>query len=84
MKELTPENKETFTCMCCDTTLKYCDGFPENDWVSAAIDGGTVFRFSVGYGSTHDGDIYYAALCDKCIDKKKNKLEYVGNYIFGD
>lgn len=42
---------------------------------------GGVSKIELGYGSIHDGDIYYLCVCDKCIDEKfkSGHMVYVTN-----
>jgi len=34
------------------------------------VNGGTITEISFGYGSKHDGDIFYMGICDKCTTEK--------------
>ncbi len=44
---------------------------------------GMIEEISAGYGSGHDGDIYYIGICDECITKKfyDGTLRYKGSYM---
>ena len=44
---------------------------------------GIVKNASAGYGSSHDGDMFVIAVCDKCITIKKEDgtIAYTGNYM---
>ena len=75
---------DSVKCICCgfeikelDTRFKKDKDKPENSmW-----DGGTVERIFMPYGSVLDGDIYVVGICDKCIEKNKDKVIYMGDYI---
>jgi len=91
------DNKHPYTgieispmkCICCGSnvgilnphTTKNADfNKPESQmWNDGVVD-----KFAAGYGSIFDGDIYYFALCDKCITEKKNNGDIVfhSNYMF--
>ena len=43
--------------------------------------GGIIAKISAGYGSTLDRNMYIIAICDSCIEKGKDKLQYVGDYM---
>jgi hypothetical protein len=47
---------------------------------------GIIHIIEAGYGSTHDGDKYIIAICDVCIDMKKQDatLLYYDNCMFSD
>lgn len=72
--------KEPVVCLCCGESLRSL-----HDDSYGAIDGGLIGFFYAPYGSTHDGDIYQIAICDKCIERKEKEDKAIlrGNYIFG-
>jgi len=43
--------------------------------------GGIVDKIAAGYGSILDGNMYIIAICDTCIKKNKDILEFVGSYF---
>jgi hypothetical protein len=53
---------------------------------SEMIDNGIIHIVDAGYGSTHDGDQFLIAICDKCIkeNKEDGTLLYYGNYMFSE
>lgn len=59
-------------CIVCDKQIKGCNFDQSSDTIHY-WDGGTVDVISPGYGSSHDEDLYYIALCDECITKLKDK-----------
>lgn len=67
-------------CMCCGKDIKLIHGDiskPEDAcWLN-----GSVNKFTIGYGSKFDGDVYIIALCDDCIDKNLDRLEFDHNYL---
>ena len=48
------------------------------------VNGGIIHIIDAGYGSTHDGDRYIIAICDSCLDKKKEDatILFYDNYMF--
>lgn len=67
------------TCICCkQTEIKPVSGTGLSEGMIKASeqekgcwDNGTVDKISFGYGSIHDGDSFYIAVCDKCIEQLK-------------
>ncbi len=53
------------------------------DPTSQMWSGGSVERLVTGYGSRHDGSIFYIGICDICIDSniQNARLRYAGDYI---
>jgi|GEM_PF-3180803 len=76
-------------CICCGKIIKSLEPEEKNENYSkyhphkTMWNGGIVQEIRAGYGSCHDGDIFYISICDDCIDKKvKGKiLEYIGSYL---
>jgi hypothetical protein len=78
------KDKKEFECVICGTPIKECgSGYDDNDWLEAAVLDGNVVKCSAGYGSVYDGDVFYLAICDKCVDEKKDRIEFVGDYMAG-
>lgn len=86
-------------CICCGTKIElvglsnynnsdeyFADHIKSNlkyDPVSQMWNGGTVERIVTGYGSRHDGSIFYIGICDICIDSniENARLRYAGDYM---
>jgi len=66
-------------CLICEKKLELLYPPGRNEPPSEMWDGGVVGTMWGGYGSTHDGDGYYIALCDACLEAKLPLLEYRGN-----
>lgn len=64
------KKKTKVLCMICGKQLNRLDES------SANIVEGTTFEFIMSYGSTLDGNVYNAALCDECISNaaKEKKI----------
>jgi hypothetical protein len=56
---------DSINCICCGTEIKT---LYENNPQIRMWEGGVVEKISVGYGSINDGDEFYIAICDNCID----------------
>lgn len=79
-----------FFCICCGTpTTSIGMGMDEliinrdERLESAMYKDAIVDSVSAGYGSSHDGDVYYIAICDKCTAKALDdgRLAYKTNYM---
>lgn len=86
-------------CVCCGTKIElvglnqydtneefFIDHTKSNvkyDPVSQMWKGGVVERIVSGYGSGHDGSIFYIGICDICIDVniENARLRYAGDYM---
>jgi len=55
--------KEYTCCVCKDKVISRID---PSMWAD-----GTVSKITFGYGSIHDTDSYYIAICDECITELK-------------
>lgn len=71
-------NKEIRNCFCCGKKiikLSHNIGkciHPEHDmW-----DGGIVDILGAGYGSKFDSNVYIIAICDECIEKNVERLDF--------
>ena len=77
-RQMQKELVSDYTCCVCKTNkITSPEGINTDvlDQESAVWDGGTVTRITFGYGSVHDSDAYYVAICDTCIPKlKKDQL----------
>ncbi len=73
-QQLSGELIPTLTCICCKSnTVKPIQGSllspTEHDILNSVLwEGGTVSLISFGYGSQHDTDSFYIAVCDECFD----------------
>ncbi len=78
-----------FFCICCGeptTSIGYGpDEVTDKEYTleSAMYRKSVVDTISAGYGSTHDGDVYYISVCDDCADKalKDGRLAYKDNHM---
>jgi hypothetical protein len=81
------KNLKSYKCICCGFEIKPVQ--PElfdkmnseiNHWM---WDGGVVTRINMPYGSSLDGDSYFIAICDNCVEKlhKEGKALYIEDYI---
>ena len=79
-------NKVQHECICCDNKITKIDGLKHDDDYTGMYGDGLIQKIEAGFGSIHDGDMFYLALCDDCIKskQKQNKLKYIGNYMFPD
>jgi hypothetical protein len=78
------DHKE-FECIRCGNPIKECgSGDEDGEWTESAILDGNVVRCVTGYGSVYDGDIFYFAICDECVDEQKDRCVYTGNYMDGE
>ena len=91
------ENLKKFTfinCICCGKKIQLLDklqGLPDEEILKDdAYDpqiqmwnDGAIQQVSAGYGSCHDGDIFYLGICDSCIEEgyRNGRLRYKGDYI---
>jgi hypothetical protein len=87
---------DAINCLCCGKSVKLLDSNLDDyvehakklnkdpDPASWMWDGGAVQKVSAGYGSTNDGDQFYVAVCDACIDLnyKNGRLIYDKDYLF--
>lgn len=72
-------------CICCGTDIHLLDNadHPGAEPNSLMWDGGVLEKVTAGYGSGHDGDVFYIAICDKCISQKisNGSVIFVYNYM---
>lgn len=68
------------TCISCNQQIKPLSISLDEDEKGMFLDG-AVGRIEVGYGSSFDGNIYLIAICDSCIEAKKESLVLLGNYL---
>lgn len=71
-------------CICCTNKITKIDGLPKDDNFTGMFGDGLVQKVEAGYGSILDGNMYYIAICDRCIMSKYKKgiIHYIGNYMF--
>lgn len=65
-------------CIICDSEIKPIED--SNDEKGMWLDG-IVDKISANYGSKFDGDMFLIAVCDNCLESKKEKIKYLGNYM---
>lgn len=75
-------------CICCGFKISTSDSpnLSEDNIPEHKIwNDGVVSVISCGYGSSHDGDIYYIGICDTCIGKNdaNGRMRYVNDYLYG-
>lgn len=72
-------NKRIEQLMESDESESY-DNLNQSMWCKASVD-----TITSGYGSKHDGDRYFIAICDKCLEEKfkQGVILYKDNYIVG-
>ena len=91
------ENLSKFTfinCICCGKKIELLNKiqgvsddkiFSDPNWNanSQMWNDGVVEEMSAPYGSCHDGDTFYLAICDKCVDEgyRNGRLRYKCDYI---
>lgn len=91
------ENLKKFTfinCICCGKKIQLLDklqGLPDEEILKdddydpqiQMWNDGAIQQVSAGYGSYHDGDIFYLGICDSCIEEgyRNGRLRYYGDYI---
>jgi hypothetical protein len=70
--------KSPVYCIICKKELKsiYDESFD-------CVDGGTVDKLYMPFGSIYDGMVFQMGLCDDCIDKliKEEKIKEIGDYL---
>lgn len=73
----------TKNCFSCGKEIKelYANLDSKSESYKRMWSNGIVSLISANYGSEFDGDMFAIALCDECINKNKDKLEYIGNYM---
>ena len=82
--------EDSFTGQKSETELLFLNGMRENGRDRTVsnlnVNGGIIHIIEAGYGSTHDGDKWIIAICDGCIEQKKEDatLLFYDNYIFSD
>lgn len=78
-------------CICCGDEIAllhpdFEDNSEPREPSSYMWNGGVVEQIKAGYGSGHDGDVFYIAVCDKCISQKIANgsaiftYNYMGNF----
>lgn len=82
---------KSIDCVCCGVKITKLDNSEVKDlskydptiemWKS-----GYVTKLSIGYGSSHDGDIFFLGICDKCIGENSlnGRLIFFRNYSHWD
>jgi hypothetical protein len=89
---MTQEDLKKFdyiNCIICDSKIQLLDGTPNRfskpkyNPVSQMWNNGMIERISAGFGSKHDGDMFYIGICDECTVKKfkDGTLRYAGAYM---
>ncbi len=73
-KQISKELITDRTCCICKTNIikpinEFTDPLKQENGM---WDGGTVEKVSFGYGSRHDCESYYIAICDGCLDELKS------------
>jgi hypothetical protein len=67
--------EDSFTGQKSETELLFLNGMRENGRDRTVsnlnVNGGIIHIIEAGYGSTHDGDKWIIAICDGCIEQKK-------------
>jgi hypothetical protein len=72
-KEVPVHYPSTITCGICSKKLERLIERKTPPW-EGMWSGGTVVKFQLGYGSSLDGDNYYIAMCDDCIEDRAEFL----------
>jgi len=88
-KELERIKLTYINCIVCDFKIEILDmslgRMGKDNYIPSREmwNGGMIEEISAGYGSGHDGDIYYIGICDGCITKKfyDGTLRYKGSYM---
>lgn len=70
-------------CIFCGFEIKPIESTHHEIPWQAMWNGGIIDRIVAGYGSNLDGSMYIIAICDNCIEKNKDKFEYIGDYMLG-
>ena len=80
----TTKTIKSLECIVCGAEIKISDIDTESHkFEELCWDHGVIEKMYANYGSIHDGDIFYVALCDDCIDKKKEqgRILVINNYM---
>lgn len=75
------ESVKNKVCIKCGKFIKPVNQDDRSKPEHAMWDGGIVDKIAAGYGSCHDGDMYIIGLCDECVTKWQDRLQYAGNYM---
>lgn len=81
---------KSIDCVCCGFAIRrlynYEIDLGEHDPTKEMWKSGFVSELSIGYGSNHDGDIFFLGLCDNCIEEKSlnGTLIFKRNYTHWD
>ena len=95
VKYIIQKNKsqiKNHVCICCkEKEIKPLEGYglsegmiDERNQEQGVWNGGTVEKISFGFGSKHDCNAFYVAICDDCIEKlaKEGIVKSLGNKEF--
>ena len=65
-------------CFCCGSGVEplYKSTDEKGMWNNGVVD-----KISVNYGSKFDGESFLIAICDNCIESRKQRLKPIGNYM---
>jgi hypothetical protein len=85
------KNFKSIDCVCCGFNIRklYDSEVKDLDKYDPTIEmwkSGFVSELSIGYGSCHDGDVFFMGICDGCIEKKSldGTLIFSRNYSHWD
>jgi len=82
----TTKDIQSFECVSCGFEIKMGDPLSYREsfkFEELIFDGGVIEKMYAGFGSKYDGDIFYLAICDECIKKKKKqgRILIINNYM---
>lgn len=81
-----PKVLHKIKCICCGKEVKRLEeDLKQNNPLGDMWNSGLIGGISAGYGSIHDGDVFFICICDNCITKKvkDGSLIYRYNYMEG-
>jgi len=88
-KNTSHRNYNHFFCICCSKPIRKL--YKESSYLKVSIESdayndGMVDSISGGYGSNHDTDVFFVAICNDCTNKaiKDGRLVYKYNYMFSN
>lgn len=79
---------KSLPCICCGKQLQPSlmdedEGITVNNVARQPFSSGMAGNIDAGYGSRHDTDVFMIAVCDDCIETKRNegRLTFVYSYM---
>jgi len=82
--QYTTKSIKSLNCIVCGSEIEISNRDTESHKFEELVwDHGVVEKMYGNYGSVYDGDVFYIALCDDCINKKKEQgsILVINNYM---